>query len=157
MEFEIIEIEELSSDIAHTYSVILDDGEYTLFDKFFEENKEHGEELKDILERLTAMKNKTGFRRDFFTHNEGSPGEGIAVLKSGEMRLYCIYFDRTVIIFGDGGLKQVRAWQDDKALTEKVELLRKISQRITTAIREKDIVIQDDGVIRFNNETTFEI
>ncbi len=26
MEFEIIEIEELSSDIAHSYSVIVDDG-----------------------------------------------------------------------------------------------------------------------------------
>ncbi len=109
MEFEIVEIEELSSDLAHAYSVFVDDSDYTLIDKFFEENKDYSTELADILERLTAMKNKTGFRREFFTHNEGSPGEGLAVLKSGEMRLYCIYFDRTIIIFGDGGVKHVRA------------------------------------------------
>ncbi len=153
MEFEIVEIEELSGYRTHVYSVMIGDDGYTLLDKFFDENSENEEELNDILERLTAMKNKTGFRREFFTHHEGVPGEGIAVLKSGEMRLYCIYFDKTVIIFGDGGMKKVRTWQEDAELSEKVGLLRRISQKINAEIREKNIVIQDNGIIKLNRKT----
>ncbi len=53
--------------------------------------------------------------------------------------------------------EQVRTWQDDSKLRGKVELLRKISQRINAAIKERDIVIQENGAIKFNNETIFEI
>ncbi len=157
MVFEIVEVEELSSDNGHLYSVILDNGDNTLLDEFFETNRGRRNELNDLLERLMAMKNKTGFRRDFFTHNEGSPGDGIAVLKSGSMRLYCIYFDKSTIIVGGGGIKKVRVWQSDDKLSEVVQLLEKISRRINRAIKEREIVLCDDGTLEFNEVNKFEL
>ncbi len=38
MEFGIVEIEELSGNMAHAYSVMVDNSGHTLLDKFFEDN-----------------------------------------------------------------------------------------------------------------------
>lgn len=91
MRFDIVEIEELSGPYAHIYSVSIDNAESTLIDNFFESNKQYKKELQQIASTLKNMGCRTGCRRGFFTMNEGSPGDGVSVLKAGQMRLYCIY------------------------------------------------------------------
>ncbi len=151
MNFEIEENEELSGDAASIYSVTMEGEETTLLEQFFDENAEFEEELKNILDKLYIMGQETGCRWDYFKHNEGSPGDGVSVLKSGRLRLYCLYVDSTIVCFGSGGYKspEIRAYQEDVELNKKVEQMKSVAKRINKAIIDKDIEIKD-GKLNIN-------
>jgi len=141
--FEIEEIKELSGDAAGIYSVTMEGEETTLLEQFFDENAEYESEVQEILNKLYTMGQTTGCRWDYFKHNEGKPGDGVAVLKAGRLRLYCLYVDSTIVCFGSGGYKspEIRAYQEDAALNEKVEQMKTIAKRINQAIIDKDVEI----------------
>ena len=151
MNFVIEEIKELSGDAASIYSVMIEGEEMTLLEQFFDENAEYEEELQEILNKLYVMGRETGCRWDNFTHNEGSPGDGVSVLKSGRLRLYCLYVDSTIVCFGSGGYKSpnIRAYQEDAELNSKVEQMKAIAKRINKAIVDKDIEIKE-GKLNIN-------
>lgn len=146
-------MEELSGSKAHIYSVILEGEETTLLEQFFEENQPHQEELREILNRIIVMGENTGCRRDYFKHDEGKPGDGVAALRVGQLRLYCLYFDNTAVFFGSGGYKPpgIRAYQEDPYLNSKAEQMIRIASHINKAIKDKDIVIEEDGALTINN------
>ncbi len=95
------------------------------------------------------MAKYTGCRRDFFKHNEGAAGDGVAALRVGQIRLYCLYYDRTAVIFGSGGYKppHTRAYQETPALNAKAELVKKIAKAFNKALIDKDIKVEEDGSI----------
>ena len=138
--------------MAHIYSVTLRGEELTLLEQFFNENAEFKEELSIIAGKLMVMGNDTGCRYDFFKHHEGALADGVAALRAGQIRLYCLYFDRTAVFFGSGGYKSpdIKAYQEDSALNEKATQMREIAARINKAIVEKDIVIEQDGSLTIN-------
>lgn len=150
MDFNIVDIEEFSGEMAKIYSIILEDDEETLLDKFFEENRGYEKELRNIAAKLDTMGHYTGCRIHFFKDKEGAPGDGMAVLKSGRLRLYCLRFDNTCIFVGSGGYKPpgVAAYQDDFLLNSKAQQMRRIAASINKAIKEKDLIINDDGTIK---------
>lgn len=152
MNFDIEEIEELSGDAASIYSVTIEGEEKTLLEQFFEENVAYETELNEIADKLSVMGQETGCRWDYFKHNEGSPGDGVAVLKAGRLRLYCLYVDSAIVCFGSGGYKgpEIRAYQENAELNQKVEQMKAIAKRINKAIVEKDIEIKD-GKLKINN------
>lgn len=85
MTYEIIELEELSGNLATIYSVIIEDEEYTLFDSFVEENSaDYPDEVKFIVNRLYSIGHSTGAREQFFKLNEGKPGDGVCALYDEE-------------------------------------------------------------------------
>jgi hypothetical protein len=150
MDFEIVELDEFSGDKAHIYSVCVDGNDNSLFDEFLLENEQYQDWLNEILVKLQNMGNNTGCRRGFFKHEEGKPGDGVAALRVGQLRLYCLYFDNTAVIFGSGGYKSpdIRSYQEDPALYAKASQMIKIAEAINKAIIEKDIVIDDNGEIQ---------
>lgn len=152
MGFRITEIEELSGQEAHIYSVTLTGEENTLLEQFFDENSAYEAELNAILEKLQVMAEDTGCLRQYFKHYEGRAGDGVAVLKAGQLRLYCLYFDRTAVFFGSGGYKspEIHAYQEDPELNKKAEQMKSIAECINRAIRDRDIVIEEDGSITEN-------
>lgn len=125
MNFNITEMEGLSGKMAHIYSVILSGEGTTLLEQFFEENSEHKIELEEIFNRILIMGHETGCRRHYFKLYEGKPGDGVAALRVGQLRLYCLYFDKTAV-------------------------LKNIAAKINRAIVEKDITINEDGSLNIN-------
>ena len=105
MNFEITELSDFSGEMAHIYSVTLRGEEQTLLEQFFDDNAEYEAELATIVEKLMVMGNDTGCRYEFFKHHEGALADGVAALRAGQIRLYCLYFDRTAVFFGSGGYK----------------------------------------------------
>lgn len=154
MNFEITELSDFSGEMAHIYSVTLRGEEQTLLEQFFDDNAEYEAELATIVEKLMVMVmgNDTGCRYEFFKHHEGALADGVAALRVGQIRLYCLYFDRTAVFFGSGGYKspEIKACQEDPALNEKATQMREIAARINKAIIDKDIVIEQDGSITIN-------
>jgi len=149
MKCELTKIEELSGKRASVYSVLIEDYEQTLFDIFIEENKRlHLSEIQDIVQRLKTIGTKTGAREQFFKLHEGNPGDGVCALfdlPEKNLRLYCIRYSTQIIILGGGGIKFVRALQNNSKLTKENYLLRELSKQITERIKEKDIRFTIDG------------
>lgn len=152
MDFIITEISDFSGKMAHIYSVTLKGESQTLLEQFFDENINYREELSVIAQKLIVMGNDTGCRYEFFKHHEGALADGVAALRVGQMRLYCLYFDRTAVFFGSGGFKppEIKSYQEDYALNLKAQQMRKIAAKINKAIIDKDIVIEEDGSLTIN-------
>ena len=152
VEFDIVEIEELSGDRAHIYSVLLDGEEQSLLMQFFSEFAESNAKEMDIFRRqLYSMGHVWGCKREFFKLYEGAAGDGVAALSIGSFRLYCLYFDCTAVFFGSGGLKPkgVRAYQELPELNEKVEQVKAIAAKINNMIKERDLKITSEGKLQW--------
>lgn len=151
MNFELVEVDGLSGQYAHIYTVQLENEKDTLLEQFFNNNAEHENELKDIFYRLKAMGNKTGCYRCYFTEGEGALGDGVIAMKSGNLRLYGIYFNNAVVLFGSGGWKVTRTYQEDPKLNKAAMQVRKIAKVINKAINNQEIIIKPDGTIDDDN------
>ena len=122
-----------------------------MFERFLLENSiSFKSEIKNILERLRTINEKTGARESFFKPNEGKPGDLVCALfdvPNSNLRLYCIRFGSSLIILGGGGEKKksVKALQEVDKLKEENYLLREISARIAERIKEKEITFSYDG------------
>jgi hypothetical protein len=150
MKFELVELTRLSGKKATIYSLILDDEEMTLFDKFVKENDEQfPEEIDSIFETIKKNGNRHGNGRNFFKENEGKLGDLICALydtPNSNLRLYCIRLGNAVIILGGGGHKpkDIRAFQEDTTLKEANYLLRTFSELLHQKMLEGDIYWQGD-------------
>ena len=134
MKCKIVKLTRFSGSEASVYSVVVDDSSTTLFENFVQENKiSHIEEVKNIVMRLHTIGNDTGARYSFFKHKEGIPGDGVVALYDDpdkKLRLYAIRYGNDILILGSGGLKNVKALQDDEKLKKENYLLRAVSARI---------------------------
>lgn len=74
--FEISDIEGLSGDEAHIYSIRIEGHEYTLLEEFFEENQVYQKELNSILEKLNTMGNLQAVEENFLNMKRGSSAMG---------------------------------------------------------------------------------
>ncbi len=155
MSFQIKEIESLSGPKAHIYSVIIDGYYNTLLEQFFNEN-EGNENLQEMLNKIIVMARKTGCLKQFFKEGEGKFADGVVALSVGNLRLYGIYFNSTVILLGSGGEKNVRAYQDDPKLNMKVEQIKYIAKKIYDAIVDREIIVSEDGELNFDNFEVYE-
>ena len=149
---DITEMDSLSGDKAHIYSVILDDDEKTLLERFFNENAAYKNDLKKVLYKIHVMANDTGCRRDFFKEGEGALGDGMVALRgTGNLRLYGIYFHDALILLGSGGYKPpgIAAYQDYPPLNEKAQQMRDVAKEINRMISENTLTVKEDGTLDF--------
>jgi hypothetical protein len=163
MKYKIIKINSISGNEASVYSIILNNDEETLLNKFVKENEiSFKSETKDILKRLYSIGHTTGARIQFFKEWEGKPGDGVCALfdiPTSNLRLYCIYFGSQLIVVGSGGHKpkDIRTLQQDDKLKAENYLLREISAQITKRLKDKEIRYTKDflnfeGNLEFNDE-----
>ena len=149
MKFDIVDLNEFSGRAAKIYSILPEKDALTLLDHFFDDNKDYYLELKEIAAKLITMGKYTGCRPQFFKEYEGAPGDGVVALYYKQMRLYCLRYDRSCIFVGSGGVKPpgIAAYQDYPPLDAKATEMKKIAASINKAIKEKDLMIQDDGTL----------
>jgi hypothetical protein len=153
---QLVNIDQFPGDKVHYYSLIVDNDENNLFDKFLLENIEtNRSEIMDILIRLQLMGEEYGARENFFKLNEGKPGDGVVALYDQprkNLRLYCIRFGASAVILGGGGLKRkdIRAYQEDPLLKRRAECMIKVSKLIREYMKNKEFILNEDGTITCN-------
>lgn len=152
MKYKLNRISSLSGTEASIYTVLVENEqnkfEKSLFDIFLSENKiSHKSEVNNIIIRLKTIGHDIGARESFFKLKEGKPGDGVCALYDSphkQLRLYCIRFGKDLVIVGGGGIKKVRALQDDAKLKKENYLLRELSTCITKALKSGELNFSKD-------------
>lgn len=67
-------------------------------------------------------------------------------LVKSNYRLYCLRYGTSVVILGNGGLKETRTYQDDPALHEFVIMLQKIDEKIRQLITQGELIITNKQI-----------
>jgi len=150
MRIRLVKLNQLSGEQASIYSVIYENDNISLFDKFINDNNiAFKSELNDLVLRLRTIGYKTGAREHYFKPFEGKPGDGVCALydqPKSHLRLYCIRYGTTLIIIGGGGHKPktIKSLQDDPKLKKENFLMRDISKLISEKISQGIISFTDD-------------
>lgn len=149
MTYQLVELEELTGRKATIYSVLEEDEEDTVFEKFiiqYESN--YQDEVDNILESLANIGQQFGARKQFFKTEEGKLGDLVCALFDNpdkHLRLYCVRFGATAIIIGGGGPKNTRTWQEDPNLSREAERMIQVSADIYQRIKDREIRWSPDG------------
>lgn len=64
-----------------------------------------------------------------------------------KIRLYCLRLSDKILVFGNGGIKDSRNWQESKSLAPYVKLLIDTSRFISSRIKDGTIVLVDKEII----------
>lgn len=108
MKFEIVELNEFSGAKASIHSIFIDDADFTLFDKFIQENHLlYPDELGSIIDRLEIIGHFTGAREHYFKLNEAFLKE---LLRHLEQEIY-------------GGLRTKIVWKEHLFLKTKTLII----------------------------------
>lgn len=141
MKYTLKKLPHLSGEKATIYSVYIDGNDKTLYEIFIEENfASFLSEMRSINKKLQTIGKKTGARDGFFKLFEGNYGDCVCALYDEpkcKLRLYCIKYGMQIIIVGGGGVKNVRALQDDPKLNQENYVLRALSKLINDKLNNE--------------------
>lgn len=144
------------------YSIHLSDKELSEFEEFFEKfpvGCEYDEEVDVIVAWLDKIAERGALERYF--RPEGRFGDGVGVIPidvGNKIRLYCIRLSDKILIFGNGGVKDARRWEESKTLAPYVKMLIDTSRFISSRVQDGSIAIVDKELIgnldftRYENE-----
>lgn len=133
------------------YSIHLQGKELSELESFFEkfpDGSPYDEEIDVILSWLDKIAERGALERYF--RPEGRYGDGVGVIPidvGNKIRLYCIRLSDKIIVFGNGGIKDARSWQQSKTLAPYVKLLIDTSRFIQARIKNGTIVLVDKEII----------
>lgn len=149
MKYKLKKIPQLCGNRATIYSVVIDDNDKSLYEIFLAENFTlHISEITFINKRLQTIGKTTGAREGFFRMFEGKYGDCVCALydePKSNLRLYCIKYGTQIVIVGGGGVKNVRALQDDPKLKQENYILRDLSKLIGQKLND-EISFSIDGL-----------
>lgn len=131
-------------DKVNIYTLRFKNEENTEFEKFilkFPEGCEHEEDIDVVISWVDRIGNNGALERYF--RNEGKYGEGLIAIpiEQNGLRLYCMRLSDNIIIIGNGGIKNVRRWQDDPDLSLYMETLSKIGKLLKSRLKKSSIKI----------------
>lgn len=160
MKCKLVKLEQLSGNEATLYSVLLENEQKTLFERFIDKHiNSFRSEIREISGRLRAIGTEVGAREGWFKHNEGAYGDFCCALydkPNKKLRLYCIRYGSQIVVLGGGGPKNVRAWQDDPDLTTEMEWLKELAKELGQRLEDREITYTRD-FLEFEGDLEFDI
>ena len=146
-----IHIEEVQkTDIAGLFTICFEGDDATEFQKFIEKFKEDAsrkEELSVILTAINRMLTASGFLERYF-RPEGKMGDHVVALpiERTKMRLYCLRMSDSVLIVGNGGIKNTKTYEEDESLNGYVITLQKLDKLLDHAIKSGKVTIEETSI-----------
>lgn len=118
--------------------------EYTEFEKFLLAYKDsYPSDVAMLVYRLDVIKRDGGADRHF--RYEGKMRDRVMALPSHlettKLRVYLLNINAKVLILGNGGLKNVRSYEEDPVLNRCVEVLQKIDIQLKERESRKELTV----------------
>lgn len=156
MKSKLVCLTRLSGDKASIYSIITEDSKASFLDHFIQEHQGRFlQDLLSIMSRLKSIGNAVGALEAYFKLDEGLAWNDMVCalydIPDKHLRLYCIRLSEQIIIVGNGGAKNVRAWQEDPKLGREVNEMMHYSKIIRTKLKDGSLRISVDG-LRFEGD-----
>ena len=133
------------------YSICFEDEELTELERFFEKfpiGCEYDDEIDVIVAWLDKIAESGAFERYFRPEDRYGDGVGVIPINVGnKVRLYCLRLSDKILVFGNGGGKDVPTWEESKELAPYVKLLIDTSRFISSRIKNGTIVLVDKEII----------
>lgn len=127
------------TETGEIFSIRIDQKEKTELQEFliaFKNIKQYNlrQDYEQILKTIAGISDH-GVKESFFRH-EGKMNDRVCAIplfssgrkSNGRLRLYCIRISDELLIFGGGGLKTTRTYQENEQLTEYVHTMQKIDK-----------------------------
>ena len=133
------------------YSIKMAGEELTEMEAFFEkfpEGCEYDNEIDVIISWIDQIAERGALERYFRPEGRYSDGVGVIPIDVGnKLRLYCLRLSDKILLFGNGGVKDARTWQESKTLAPYVKLLIDTSRFISSRIKDGTIVLVDKEIV----------
>lgn len=143
---------------ACLFSICFEGESFSEFEKFISKHKEaYSKDLNIILAAIKHMLSASGFLERYF-RPEGKMNDNVCALpiQSGKLRLYCLRLSDSIMIAGNGGIKNVRSYQESEELTGYVVTLQKLDEAIDVAIKKGKVTIEEH-FLENNDNLTFSL
>lgn len=137
-------------DAVNFYSVHLDEEEISELERFFEKfpvGCPYDEDVDTIIAWLDRIGENGALERYF--RNEGRYGDGVSAIpiETSHLRLYCIRISDKILVFGNGGVKDTKTWEESATLAEYVETLIDTSRYIASRVEDGTLYIVDKELV----------
>ena len=131
----------------------------TEFEKFmqrFKDDAERQEDLSVILNLITKMLTVSGFLERLFRY-EGKMSDRVAAMPQPtdhtELRLYCLRLSDSVLIVGNGGVKNARTYEESEELNGYVITLQKLDRLLKQAEKCGKVTIEETKITGIDKQT----
>lgn len=95
----------------------------------------------------------SGFHERYF-RPEGKMRDNVCALPitSGKLRLYCLRMSDSILIVGNGGVKDTKKYQDSEELSGYVISLQNLENAIRVAVKKGEITIEEHTINNIDNK-----
>ena len=150
----------MQTEKAGVFSICFEGESYSEFEKFiikYQNNATLSRDLQVILVAVRRMVENSGFLERYF-RPEGKMKDSVCALpiQSNKLRLYCLRLSDSVLIAGNGGVKDTRSYNENCELSGYVITLQKLDELIKLSIKKGDITIEETTIEGTDN-LSFEI
>ena len=127
------------------------DAELTEVEAFFEkfpEGCEYDHDIDIIISWIDQIAERGALERYF--RPEGRYGDGVGVIPidvGNKIRLYCLRLSDKILVFGNGGVKDAKRWEESETLAPDVKMLMDTSRFIQSRINDGTIALVDKEMI----------
>ena len=147
------------SETASLYSISFEIDGKTEFEKFveaFEADATYRNDYRRILAALQVVLEVGALER--FFRPEGKIEDDLVALPldSGKLRLYCLRISDQILVIGNGGIKDVKRYEDSRQLLGYVMDLQKFD-RLLKAMLESGSIDIEERVLKGVENQVFEI
>lgn len=129
---------------ANFYTIHFEEKELSETDKFLSFFvSEQQETVQIIVQEIKFMLDKRGAAYEFFRPEGDNFLIALPKAKNKELRLYCIWVNREIVILGNGGVKNTKTYQNDPKLDKIAKNLKKINKLFEEKIENEEIWIEN--------------
>lgn len=144
-----------STEVAGLFSICFEGESFSEFEKFITKHKDHySKDLNIILAAINRMLEVSGFLERYF-RPEGKMRDRVCALPitSGKLRLYCLRMSDSILIVGNGGVKDTKKYQESEELNGYVISLQNLDNAIKLAVKKGEVTIERHTIENIDNKT----
>lgn len=130
--------------------------EFGLFKEKFKDDAKYQGDLNKVLSVINRILQNGAPERYF--RFEGTKKDDVWAIPpyGNKLRLYCLRMTDSVLIVGNGGVKDTRTYEENEELNGYVITLQKLDELIKKGIKDGSIIIEQTKII-MDDDKTFEL